>query len=265
MGPVPPALLPEVPGLYRLRENGSDELPYVGQTGRGLRSRLGALRRGACSAHMPFRDPHAAAPALWALPDSKPGAALEASVVPGPDHAPTRRGCEDLCLGRYRQTHKRSPAFNFARMPPGYAASSCRAGGRRGGRGVKAAHRASIPPPWPLALRDDDAWRRTGWRYCGLPEVPNKQGVYRLHEGGGGVMYVGRGRMRARVSAHLAEAAAPVSAYGRKLNQFPPTAVSIFPYSGDPSQLEKLQTDALAALIWTTGEHPPAQHLPQSG
>lgn len=121
---VPASLLPEVPGLYRTRESGSDEVLYVGQTGRGLRSRLGALRQGVSSAHMPFRDPHAAAPALWALLDSNPGVALEASVVPGPDDTPTRRGWEDLCLGRYRQTHKRSPAFNFARMPPGYAASS---------------------------------------------------------------------------------------------------------------------------------------------
>lgn len=214
---------------------------------------------------MPFRDPHAAAPALWALLDSNPVAALEASVVPGPDDAPTRRGWEDLCLGWYRQTHKRSPAFNFARMPTGYAASSYRAGGRRGGRGGTAAHGGSAPPLWPLALRDENAWRRNGWQYCSLDEVPRGQGVYRLHDEGGDVLYVGRGLMRARVNAHLAKAAGTTSTYGRKLNQLMPTAVSIFPYSGHPSQLEELQTDALAALIWTSGEHPPAQYLSQSG
>lgn len=149
---VPAALLPEVAGLYRVRESGSDQLVYVGQTGRGLRSRLAALSRGASHAEMPFRDPHAAAPALWALLDRNPRATLEASVVPGPDDGPTRRGWEDLCIGRYRQIHKQSPAFNFARMPRGYSASSYRAGGRRGGRDATASHRASIPPQWPLAL-----------------------------------------------------------------------------------------------------------------
>jgi hypothetical protein len=45
-----------------------------------------------------------------------------------------------------------------------------------------------------------------------LDDVPNEQGVHRLHEDGGEVVYVGRGRMRARVAAHLANAAASVSA-----------------------------------------------------
>lgn len=70
--------------------------------------------------------------------------------------------------------------------------------------------------------------------------------------------------MRARVASHLANAAGSMSAYGRALAQFPPTAVTVFPHSGDASQLEELQTDALAAIVWTTGKHPPAQYLSQS-
>lgn len=76
---------------------------------------------------------------------------------------------------------------------------------------------------------------------------------------------MGRGLVRARVVAHLAKAAGAACAYGRALYQLPPTVVSIFPHSGDASQLEELQTDALAALSWTSGQHPPAQYLSQSG
>jgi hypothetical protein len=53
------------PGLYRIRHETSS-IDYIGETGRSLRERLAALR-GVYSELIPFRDPHTAAPALWAL------------------------------------------------------------------------------------------------------------------------------------------------------------------------------------------------------
>src|SRR3954452_14368565 len=61
--------LPNVPGLYRIRRVGRDDLDYIGQTGKGgmtLKKRMGMLR-GVYGEEMPYRDPHTAGPALWAL------------------------------------------------------------------------------------------------------------------------------------------------------------------------------------------------------
>src|SRR5262245_32319888 len=69
--------IPLEPGLYRLRVAGEDALAYIGQTGRTLRRRL-AMLVGAYRQEMPYRDPHTAALALWALRHAK-GCAFEAS------------------------------------------------------------------------------------------------------------------------------------------------------------------------------------------
>jgi hypothetical protein len=52
--------LPNVPGLYRIRRVGRDDLDYIGQTGAGgmtLKKRMGMLR-GIYAEVMPYRDPH---------------------------------------------------------------------------------------------------------------------------------------------------------------------------------------------------------------
>jgi hypothetical protein len=61
--------IPHSPGLYRVRRVGRHDLDYIGQTGMGtmnLRKRLGMLR-GVYGELMPYRDPHTAGTALWAL------------------------------------------------------------------------------------------------------------------------------------------------------------------------------------------------------
>ena len=54
------------PGLYRIRRAGDAGVDYIGQTGVGIRARVRMLR-GIINAEMPYRDPHTAAPALWAM------------------------------------------------------------------------------------------------------------------------------------------------------------------------------------------------------
>ena len=54
-----------LPGLYRIRSVETGRILYIGQTGRTLRERLGALG-GVYGDVIPYNDPHTAGPALWA-------------------------------------------------------------------------------------------------------------------------------------------------------------------------------------------------------
>jgi len=117
--------VPRQPGLYRIRRIGHSDIDYIGQTGIGtmhLRSRL-AMLKGIYGDVMPYNDPHTAGPALWAM-RQKTGEAYEVSVVPVEGSTPWRKGMESLTIGLYRQEQKRSPTFNFGRMPSGYRKSS---------------------------------------------------------------------------------------------------------------------------------------------
>jgi hypothetical protein len=117
--------LPNVPGLYRIRRAGRDDLDYIGQTGAGgmtLKKRIGMLR-GVYAEVMPYRDPHTAGPALWAL-RHKTGCAFEVSVAEVVGNTPWRKGLEAVTISIYRQQHAASPTVNFGRMPSGYRMSS---------------------------------------------------------------------------------------------------------------------------------------------
>ena len=168
------AVIPAAPGLYRVRRIGRDDLDYIGQTGMGamnLRKRLGMLR-GLYAEEMPYRDPHTAAPALWALRHAT-GCDFEISVVPVEGSTPWRKGLEALAIGLYRQEHGRSPTIEFGRMPPGYRPSSPN-NQKLAARGLVArggvwpepleAHASGLPPMGPLA--DDPAgptWGGHAW------------------------------------------------------------------------------------------------------
>jgi hypothetical protein len=57
--------VPKLPGLYRIRSVETGRILYIGQTGRSLKERMGALK-GVYGDEMPYNDPHTAGPALWA-------------------------------------------------------------------------------------------------------------------------------------------------------------------------------------------------------
>ena len=100
--------IPPLPGLYRVRRLGHDDLDYTGQTGIGgmnLRRRL-AMLIGVYAEEMPYKDPHAAGPALWAL-RHQTGEEFEVSVVPVEGTTPWRKGLEALAIALYRQDHGR--------------------------------------------------------------------------------------------------------------------------------------------------------------
>src|SRR5690348_11544349 len=98
--------VPPLPGLYRICRQGREDLDYIGQTGEGtmtLRSRLGMLK-GIYGPVMPYRDPHTAGPALWALRQlgSLP---FLVSFVPIAGSTSWRKGLECVAISLYRQQH----------------------------------------------------------------------------------------------------------------------------------------------------------------
>ena len=103
-----------------------------------LRERLGMLR-GVYGAVLPYRDPHTAGPALWAL-YHQTGEDFEVLVVPVEGSTPWRKGLEALAIAPYRQEHGRSPPVEFGRMPVGYGASSSFHRFRQVSRATSAAH-----------------------------------------------------------------------------------------------------------------------------
>src|SRR5690349_12014057 len=87
--------IPLEPGLYRLRrapEQNQNHLDYIGETGVTLRHRLRQLA-GIYRPDMPYRDPHTAGPALWALRVSS-NCSFEASVVTVQGDKRQRKGLE---------------------------------------------------------------------------------------------------------------------------------------------------------------------------
>ena len=78
---------------------GRNALDYIGQTGMGtmnLRTRLGVLR-GVYGEVMPYRAPHTAGPALWAL-YHQTGEAFEVFVLPAAGSTGWRKGLEALAI-----------------------------------------------------------------------------------------------------------------------------------------------------------------------
>ncbi|MEA5543101.1 hypothetical protein VB834_29140 [Limnoraphis robusta Tam1] len=90
--------IPNVRGIYRIRRIGRSDLDYIGQTGKGnrnLRKRLSELN-SIYKPEMPYRDPHTAGPALWALRD-RLGCQFEVSILPVEELDAYRLGLEAKC------------------------------------------------------------------------------------------------------------------------------------------------------------------------
>ncbi|WP_237560406.1 GIY-YIG nuclease family protein [Halolamina rubra] len=121
-------------GLYRVRHPERPGLEYIGETGRSLRGRVRALAHGAFADEMPYRDPHTAAPCLWAV-QQEDGKELEVSVTTPTlaEDKQSRKAFEDALIAVYRRERGESPTANFGRIIDGYRQSTYRSGGERGG------------------------------------------------------------------------------------------------------------------------------------
>ncbi len=272
--------IPALPGLYRIRRAGRDDLDYIGQTGMGtmhLRKRL-AMLVGVYGDVMPYRDPHTAAPGLWALRHSL-GCSFEVSVLPVEGDIHRRKGMEALALALYRQEWGISPSINFGRMPIGYQMSSANnrqlaETGRRFHGGPTpdqdASHLPSLPPAGTLG-GDPVAttWgghKWSGWIGLGqsagtLPE--RRRGLYRLRTAGEPkLVYIGQGAVGSRLSAHLRNAASANGRQGELLGQAMPLECSwVLDDRWHDHQHLELENDLVAAHVLAVGSAPRAQFL----
>ena len=181
-------------GLYRVRHTERGGLTYIGETGRSLRGRVRSLSRGAYADEMPYRDPHTAAPTLWAIRDAH-GDDFEVSYT-APERAEDkqhRKGLEDALIALYRREEGESPTANFGRIIDGDRQSSFSYndepfhGGRLPGGETEANNEAGREPlPW--ANHEDvlaSDWMGLDWSEPfrlrdRLDASPPDAGVYRI-------------------------------------------------------------------------------------
>lgn len=159
-------LLPEKPGLYRVKPENSGLIAYIGETGRGLRDRLNSLRRGTLSELMPFNDPHTAAPNLWAWRQEEHWK-YECSVAPFNRSSSERKATECLLLWKYRLEKGESTLCNHGRFHKNYTKSTNRSKNKRGGRLQEPRTNESWGPSYPpLKLKNeplDNNWMGLKW------------------------------------------------------------------------------------------------------
>lgn len=160
---------PNRAGLYRVRHQHRDGLCYIGESG-DVQRRIRTLARRVHDTEMPYRDPHTAAPCLWAIRDDE-GAGFELSYT-APESASDdqqRKGLEAALIASYRLAAGESPPANFGRMIDGYKQSSYRSGGIRGGPlddgETEANTEPGCPPePWKnYETVTDPRWMDNDW------------------------------------------------------------------------------------------------------
>ncbi|MBD2560710.1 MULTISPECIES: hypothetical protein [Nostoc] len=222
------SLIPNLPGLYRMRRVNRDDLDYIGQTGEGtmtLKKRLGMLR-GVYKEEMPYRAPHTAAPALWALRHSS-NCEFEVSVLPVQGTTRWRKGLEALAISLYRQKYSQSPTVNFGRMPVGYRMSTSndfklvQTGKRRRGGLISELEQSHLPGISPKGELQKDLqsnhWCDHQWSdwvpltKAGLTSLANNSsGLYRIRGSNQlELLYIGQGIIKARLADHLCKAQNP--------------------------------------------------------
>lgn len=125
--------IPSSAGLYRVRHPDKGGLEYIGETAR-TRGRVRALARETHRDLMPYRDPHTAAPCLWAVRDATgPGLEISVATPEWAEKAQRRKGLEAALIAVHRRETGESPTANFGRIIPGYEQSSYSKGEVRGG------------------------------------------------------------------------------------------------------------------------------------
>ncbi len=115
--------VPKEPGLYRIchRKEERDPLEYIGESG-DTRRRIQSLAREVYAEEMPYRDPHTAAPCLWAVRDDV-GSALELShtTPPKAEDEQHRKGIEAALIALHRRETDRNGRVIDGYKQPSYS------------------------------------------------------------------------------------------------------------------------------------------------
>lgn len=186
---------PSEPGLYRVRHTSREGLSYIGESSDTNR-RTRALARRTHNEEMPYRDPHTAAPCLWALQDKYgPGLEISYATPTSASDDQRRKAIEAALIASYRLEFGKSPPANFGRIIDGYEQSSYRRGGKRGGRinEVRTERNANLsysPKSWNSWEQVLDrnwmgrTWSSTYQLSDRLDANPPDVGLYRLWDSG---------------------------------------------------------------------------------
>lgn len=116
------SVVPKEPRLYRIRYRNEERnhLEYIGESG-DTRRRIQSLARGVYAQEMPYRDPHTAAPCLWAIRDNVDSALEVSHTTPSKaEDEQHRKGIEAALIALHRRKTARSPTANFGRIIDGY-------------------------------------------------------------------------------------------------------------------------------------------------
>jgi hypothetical protein len=227
---------------------------------------------GVYGTEMAYRDPHTAAPALWALRQLE-GCEFEASVSEFNGAGPNRKGLETLAITLYRLESGHSPTANFGRMPAGFRSSTGNnarlvAAGRRarGGLDPDALPAAGSAPVHGDVRGDPTAATWMGWTWSPWAPVGDRSvtasgvGLYRLGLGGPGLVYVGQGRLAARLKAHLTKVGMPAHRQSPHLAGYLEVSWVKFQHPRVVNMLEH-ENDLIAADMLSIECPPPAQFL----
>ncbi len=259
---------PKQPGLYRIRRIGCDELDYIGQTGLNLKGHLDMLR-GVYAVAMPYRGPHTAGLALWALRHGT-GCDFEASVLPFEGDGQLLKGLETLVIALHRQQYGHSP--NNARLVTVgkryrgglIGATDPDAGSFPSGRDQQ----PGISPFGPLTGAPVGAhWCGHNWSdWVSVTDAvtqitPKSFGLYRVcRQDEADLIYIGQGMVRERLAAHLAKGLSPTA---KQSDWFASPLQCSWVLNADWGEQQRLEleNDLIAAYLLTRGCVPPAQFL----
>jgi hypothetical protein len=261
------ARFPRLPGLYRIRSVQTGRILYIGQTGRTLKERMGALK-GVYGEVMPYSDPHTAGPALWAH-RTEFGETFEVSVAVLDVDRADRMGREALEVTKQRIIDGCSPAYNFGRMPRGWVKSSgnnrrlVEAGRRFRGYRLSDEEIAALPPDEsvapPASLEGDPRgadWMGLAWRTADVASPGRDDvGVYRIVSSPWGRLdYLGQGLIAARWRTHAAGWAHGLAAEG---GVRAPSGWAVLGLA--PRQLLEVENDLIASHMTVFGRPPRVQ------
>jgi hypothetical protein len=200
-------------GIYRVRAPDVEELIYIGQTGRCLRERLRALRKGVYSETMPYNDPHTAAPNLWVWKHEK-NFVYEFSFLLTEIETPQRQGLEDFFLWQHRKNKGCSTLCNYGRFHRSWRKPSNKKQGRAGWKlkddELNSAGLSSSLPLQPCARSTDRNWMSLNWSKSmplakeNIKSLPKHSAIYRLQcTNSNEVIYIGETQsLLARLTEH---------------------------------------------------------------
>ncbi|MDB2318011.1 GIY-YIG nuclease family protein [bacterium] len=240
-------------GVYRVRSPQSNELIYIGQTGRNLRERVRALVKHVLRPQQdpPWNDPHTAAPVLWAYKNENQFH-YEVSVahleVPY-----TQRQCfEDYLLHLHRNHYNRSTLANFGHSHPLWSRPSNKKQNRPMMKNGSTKLQTSLPRAINATVFHSNTWLGLHWQKHALTQtmnVPDLPGIYRFVTAEG-LAYCGESlSLRKRLSTHS------------KNSNFKNTncLYSVMP-DAEPHHLKEREVDMIGAYYAITSQSPTYQY-----